>query len=76
MCTVAAPAFQVCVSPRQPWIHIVVARASFGLASGRDLAFLDFCVAYQDGFLKITCVAQKNCLPAREKFSEFHPPSI
>ena len=29
---------------------------------------------YQDGFLKITCVAQKNYLPARENFSEFHPP--
>ena len=26
--------------------------------------------------LKITCVAQKNCLPARENFSEFRPPSI
>ena len=31
---------------------------------------------YQDGFLKITCVAQKNYLPARENFSEFHPPSL
>ena len=28
---------------------------------------------YQDTFLKITCVAQKNYLPAREIFSEFHP---
>ena len=25
MCTVAAPAFQVCVHPRQPWNQIVVA---------------------------------------------------
>ena len=28
MCTVAAPAFQVCVHPRQPWNHIVVASAA------------------------------------------------
>ena len=32
--------------------------------------------AWLSTFLKITCVAQKNYLPAREKFSEFHPPSL
>ena len=58
MCTVAAPAFQVCVHPRQPWNHIVVAHVQLS-DSDPPIAQLSYAKQYCRYGMEVAMLANK-----------------